>query len=704
MEHKIFLGKYRVAADEMALAAAEPGGDILVADAPKNAVVYRGEEIDSGRDVSVEVIPADSLKDAVREGLAAEALAARKVNHINIPALYDFGVEDDHLIYVTEYLEGTSAEEWVNQHGPMPVGAALRIAHQVVGATGALSFHKISHHAINPGNLMLVPGQTPEGDWPLVKVLHFVGVAPNFSSTDTSVASFDKSSHYASPEQLQHGKVDFRSEIYSLGATMWFLLTGAPPLLAQQGPHAMQPAAAGPAVAKLSGMPKRVRRLLAQMLSVDPEARPQDPLAFYRQIEECLAQVDRRESMARRFGVPVSTNTPVSIPGRRRFPVKALALAAMLLLIAAVAAVMVPSYLRHQRVRQAEEPIGVPIGVPEPVASASSVAANAAPRVENSQPAANVSVASADTSEKAPPPQPEQPADTVQTAQTSSIENRKIENVETIKPLPSAPEQTVPAAVAQQNQPPPVLESAPAASPKQVAVAPVPPPVPAPSDPEPVAPKEVAAAPVQPSITVPADSAPANASKEAAAAPIQPPTSSPPASAPVEKRPVIAANDAGKTQAKTKPVEPAESSVRSKSRETQSDPDTAVASNIPTARPVSPEVRRAEPAPPGEGPEEVGPQNEPEAAPVVTKSVPSEKRTDKARVKTERTAKAKRPLEENNPRRVRVVDEMEISDAPIPRGPDGRIRARFIGVTPEGDWMFALPSKKIVILPPPPGG
>src|SRR4051812_23130419 len=187
MEYKTFLGKYRVAKDEIALAAPTPAANALEAETPTpvsetlaTAAVYRGVEIDSGREVAVEVVPALSLKRAVREQLEAEVLAAKKVNHVNVPAVYDFGVEDDHVIYVTEYFDGTSAEEWVNAHGPMPTGAVFRIALQVVGAMGVASIHKISHHALNPSNVVLVPGQTPEGDWPLVKVLHFVGVAPTF--------------------------------------------------------------------------------------------------------------------------------------------------------------------------------------------------------------------------------------------------------------------------------------------------------------------------------------------------------------------------------------------------------------------------------------------------------------------------------------------------------------------------------------------
>ena len=365
MDNKIFLGKYRVTPEEM-------GAVGEVTDSP---LAYQAEAIDSGKKMIVEVVPGEPLKAGARERLEADAMAAMKLTHVNIPALHDFGVEENHLIYVTEEIEGTPAEEWVNTHGPMPVGPVLRIAAQVVSALAAAAFHRINHAAINPRNLLLVPGQTAEGEWPLVKVLHFVGVAPKLPEADVDVAAFDKSLHYASPEQIQKGEVDFRSELYSLGATMWFLLTGAPPLVTPAVTDAPV-AKTGVAGEKIDAVPKKVRRLLTQMLAVDPEARPSDPVMFYRQLRDCLDQVERRETIARRFGVPLFS--PSGLPSRRRLPVKALALAALLLALASVAAVVVSKHLRHERVARAEEPIGKPIGVPEASASVTPVTANTA--------------------------------------------------------------------------------------------------------------------------------------------------------------------------------------------------------------------------------------------------------------------------------------------------------------------------------------
>jgi serine/threonine protein kinase len=604
MDSKIFLGKYRVAAEEI-----EAVGE--VADSP---LAYDAEEIDSGEKMVVEVVPAGSLKKPVRERLEAEATAAKKLSHVNIPALYDFGVEDDHFVYVMEDFEGTLAEEWVNAHGPMPVGPVLRIASQVVSALGAASFHGIIHHAINPSNLVLVPGQTADGEWPLVKVLHFVGVAPKVSGTDVAVAAFDKSLHYASPEQIKGDTVDFRSELYSLGSTMWFLLTGAPPLVAPAGPMDAPPAKTGVTAEKIEAMPKKVRRMLAQMLAVNPEARPRDPLAFYRKLQDCLQQVERRETMARRFGIP--SFSPADAAQRRRFPAKALALAALFLAIATVAALVVSGQLRHRRIINAEEPIGKPIGVPEASASATPVMEKTSAIASNIAP---LPTAAPDSSslQSAPPKETEPP----------------------------------PA-----NAPLPATDSVAIASSAEVAVSPAPPAV---SDP----PKE------SQSSQEPAPAAANNASALPAT---------------TDSREV-----ASRKQAKPKPVKSPDAEAGAIAQQTESKKTTM--REVRRAEPAEeePEVRRAEPPPPEAGPESSTEITASDSEPRVPEKSLARKteRTTKPKAKAEKKTYAREPLSE--------------SESAMPRLPRGSEGARFVGVTPEGWWMLELPSKKIIIVPPP---
>ena len=165
----------------------------------------------------------------------------------------------------------------------------------------------------------------------------------------------------------------------------------------------------------------------------------------------------------------------------------------------------------------------------------------------------------------------------------------------------------------------------------------------------------------------------------------------PPANTQPVEQPKVAANESNVVQEKN--PAPPEESTRSEVREPEPSRPTEVAAAIPTAKPVSPEVRRAELVPPAEGPEESAP-----AATTEKKIAASTK------AKKERATKPKRePADEEIPR-ARAADEDEEAAAALPQLPNGRTRARFIGVTADGNWMFSLPSKKIVIVPPPPGG
>jgi hypothetical protein len=197
---------------------------------------------------------------------------------------------------------------------------------------------------------------------------------------DAPGKDFSKTPQFASPEQLQHGTVDLRSEIYSLGATMYFLLTGVAPRLKMR-------------LQQLRQFPKALRNLLAHMLRANPDRRPQDLVALAEVIRECLVKIERRQAFARRLGIP----SAAIIPGKWRMPSTPLAqvmggiivVTAVVVAMGVLAMFLLPDDINPFRQRTAErQTIGVPVGVPDASSSPPSQPGNPAPLVAN-EPATN---------------------------------------------------------------------------------------------------------------------------------------------------------------------------------------------------------------------------------------------------------------------------------------------------------------------------
>src|SRR6266480_2309219 len=350
-------------------------------------ITYKAVDERTDETVGLKLIPIARIDPTTREQFEQDARASERIKHVNIAKVFDFGHEEDHFVYVSEFLQGEPLASWVEEHGPMPADAVLRVAEQIVSALSTASFHKLTHCAIQPSNLMIVPGSTPEGGWPFVKLMNFglAGLKIESDGAGEREGSFSVAPPFASPEQLQHATIDFRSEVYSLGATMYFLLTAsAPPtdLRRQQ----------------LRVFPKALRNLLGNMLRHDPDQRPKDPVALEEMIRACMARIERRQVMARRLGIPLAA----VIPRKSRAPSTPfaqvlrgiLAFAALLLAAGVLATFFLPDDINPFRHRTAaKEVIGVPVGVPETAPSAPRTT-NTAPVVAN-QPATNAAISPA---------------------------------------------------------------------------------------------------------------------------------------------------------------------------------------------------------------------------------------------------------------------------------------------------------------------
>src|SRR6266403_4087357 len=301
MEPTTFFEHYRICTneDESAQEVSRTGA----------AINYKAIDTRSHEPVRLQLIPLATIEPEKLAQLKERAETAEKLDHVNIARTFAVGVEHDYFAIVSERFEGETADSWIVANGPMPADAALRAGLQVVRAIGAAAFFNLTHRAIQPSNLMIVPGESPDGGWPFVKLLNF-GLAGldelHSDSAEASELAPTISPQFASPEQRANGEIDFRSEMYSLGATMCFLLTGAAPL-AVAGMKARMRIQRLP---ELRRAPKPLHNLLVYLLRENPENRPQDPVALEKEMRDCLTKIERRQAIGRKLGIPLAAVIP----------------------------------------------------------------------------------------------------------------------------------------------------------------------------------------------------------------------------------------------------------------------------------------------------------------------------------------------------------------------------------------------------------
>src|SRR6266550_7603384 len=297
---------------------------------------YEAVDERTGEPVSVMLIPRESIDSADRQRFEEQVSAGQKLRHVNIAKVLDFGREADDYVYVSEWLAGETLALWVRSHGPMPADAALRVGEQIVSVLSSAGFHKLPFPPIQPCDVMLVPGQTAEGSWPLVKITNFglpvIVAGPEPQPIESNVPDKAASEQAVIDQQFSLPTTDIRSEIYSLGVTLYFLLSGVA-LSAEALQH-------GP---KFSGFPKPLRVLLGRLLHRDAEQRPKDLLIVTEMIRQCSEKIERRRAFADRYGIPLRTSIQRRTEARpRRLVRSALAAGVLLLLAAAIAPMVLP--------------------------------------------------------------------------------------------------------------------------------------------------------------------------------------------------------------------------------------------------------------------------------------------------------------------------------------------------------------------------
>jgi predicted ATPase len=264
-------------------------------------VTYKAFDVDLRCPVTLKVISKKYLGDeSARLRLLREARAAASVRHPNVASVFHLGRSTEGYFYAMEFVEGETLETLIKRSGRLDARLALEITAQVAAGLAAVHKKGLVHRDIKPSNIMVC---FEEGGNPTAKIID-LGLAKTVAQSDSEASismpgAFVGTPEFASPEQFAGLGVDIRSDLYSLGVTLWKMLTGQGPFrgslagVMRQHQHASLP------LEQLEGIPQPVVVLLEALLEKDPGRRFQDPVELLKVIPTITAAIDSRRRVTR---------------------------------------------------------------------------------------------------------------------------------------------------------------------------------------------------------------------------------------------------------------------------------------------------------------------------------------------------------------------------------------------------------------------
>jgi TPR repeat protein/tRNA A-37 threonylcarbamoyl transferase component Bud32 len=254
-------------------------------------VTYKAFDTSLRCQVALKVINAAYLNsEMARQRFQREARAAAGLSHPNVASVFHLGESGGNYFYAMEFIDGETLETFVQRTGPLRPLLALQIALQVTRALRAAARKELVHRDIKPANLMLLHPEDEDEiqvkviDFGLAKAARLEGEAAG----SITVAGFAGTPDFASPEQLEEKDLDVRSDMYSLGVCLWYMLSGRPPFAGSVVQIMSQHLTRQPPFEQLGGLPPEILKLLEHLLEKDAGRRPQTPGDLRREIEHAI--------------------------------------------------------------------------------------------------------------------------------------------------------------------------------------------------------------------------------------------------------------------------------------------------------------------------------------------------------------------------------------------------------------------------------
>ncbi len=271
------------------------------------AITYRARDTVLNSAVALKVIDRRVAQNpGARSRFLREARAAANIHHPNVARVTYYGEQDGECFYAMELVEGETLEARVRRDGPMPLSLALEVIEQAARALAVAEVCGVVHRDIKPSNLML---ESDASEALTVKMIDY-GVAKVMGpqagpGAEQTQAGFIGTPAFASPEQFAgagQSPIDTRSDIYSLGVTLWYLLCGRTPFVGHtmEEIRARQTSELPLEQLRRLHLPGQVITLLKSMLAPDPKDRPQTARDLLSAVHSCYARFNPEARWRRR--------------------------------------------------------------------------------------------------------------------------------------------------------------------------------------------------------------------------------------------------------------------------------------------------------------------------------------------------------------------------------------------------------------------
>lgn len=250
--------------------------------------VYHGVHEETGQEAAIKVLPAAMAReDGFVQRFHREIAALRQLNNRHIVQLFGDGEANDTCYYAMEYVDGVTLTSEITERKRIPWQEVIEYSLQIAAALKAAHDAGIVHRDLKPSNLMLTRDR-------IIKLTDF-GVAHVFATTRlTRTGGVVGTAEYMSPEQAQGKRATKRSDLYSLGAVMYAMLTGRPPFTGQSANDILQkhqfatfdkPSRYAPEC------PRLLEDFVCLLLEKDPAKRVPDALVLIKRLEQLRARI-----------------------------------------------------------------------------------------------------------------------------------------------------------------------------------------------------------------------------------------------------------------------------------------------------------------------------------------------------------------------------------------------------------------------------